>query len=100
MSQPFRPAPWLAHHHVQPLLPSLGWVRAPDIRWDREVFRLPDSDTVALDWHPLPPDHPPTAELVLLHGLCCMHAIVADTQIQCPAGTMRVRLLILVVYSR
>jgi len=69
MSQPFRPTPWLAHHHVQTLLPSLGWVRAPDIRWDREVFRLPDSDTVALDWHPLPPNQPPTAVLVILHGL-------------------------------
>ncbi|MEL7311496.1 MAG: hydrolase [Pseudomonadota bacterium] len=65
----FRPAKWLSNRHIQTLLPSLKLVRAPTIRWRREVFELPDTDTVALDWNDLPSAETPTALLVVLHGL-------------------------------
>ncbi|MEL7024697.1 MAG: hydrolase [Pseudomonadota bacterium] len=68
-TQPFRAAKWLSNRHIQTLLPSLKLVRAPVIAWRREVFELPDTDTVALDWNDLPDGVTPTALLVVLHGL-------------------------------
>ena len=59
----------MANCHFQTILPSLGLVHAPKVAWRREAFRLPDSDTIALDWLDLPPGQPPAAVLAILHGL-------------------------------
>ncbi|MEM7764668.1 MAG: hydrolase [Pseudomonadota bacterium] len=64
----FKPATGLGNRHVQTLLPALGLVDTPEPPVRREIFPLPDDDSLALDW--LDAEAAPDAPLlVILHGL-------------------------------
>ena len=46
----FRPARWCANRHMQTVIPSLPFYRAPVVRYVREAVDLPDGDFVDIDW--------------------------------------------------
>lgn len=71
LTQPYKVAPWLTNPHVETIFAAL-FRRTPAVKYERELLRMEDGGTVAVDWldgdvvQALPAEAP---MLVLLPGL-------------------------------
>jgi len=71
LTQPYKVAPWLTNPHVETIFAAL-LRRTPAVKYERELLRMEDGGTVAVDWldgdvvQALPAEAP---MLVLLPGL-------------------------------
>jgi predicted alpha/beta-fold hydrolase len=49
LTQPYKVAPWLTNPHVETIFAAL-FRRTPAVKYERELLRMEDGGTVAVDW--------------------------------------------------
>lgn len=68
LQRPYKPTPWAYNTHLQLIWLILKDKFAPTMQYHREILRMADGGTTALDWGPTN-DNPSTPTIVVLHTI-------------------------------